>query len=158
LEMIRQSSVYQETIYQKSQIEKDFLAIKPVSTLHPYLSIECMKCFDPFTRIMILSIMPTPLSGIRLGCCCCCMILSIIYCPCLHLFAFVVMQLARVMYYLSWDVARYFLVQLITFFFFFRKSDDYLYQNEEIKLYGLYNAIGAQATGSDTQCLIHLSI
>ncbi|KEH44530.1 SET domain protein [Medicago truncatula] len=30
LEMIRQSSVYQETIYQKSQIEKDFLEIKPV--------------------------------------------------------------------------------------------------------------------------------
>ncbi|TKY50610.1 Fructose-bisphosphate aldolase-lysine N-methyltransferase [Spatholobus suberectus] len=30
LEMIRPSSVYQETIDQKSQIEKDFLAIKPV--------------------------------------------------------------------------------------------------------------------------------
>ncbi|WJX21723.1 [histone H3]-lysine(4) N-trimethyltransferase [Trifolium repens] len=30
LEMIRQSSVYQETIYQKSQIEKDYLAIRPV--------------------------------------------------------------------------------------------------------------------------------
>lgn len=70
------------------------------------------------------------------------------------------MQLARVMSYLSWDIARYFLVQLITsfFFFFYRKSDDYLYQNEEIKLYGLYNAIGVQATGSDTQSLIHLSI
>ncbi|XP_027189844.1 fructose-bisphosphate aldolase-lysine N-methyltransferase, chloroplastic isoform X2 [Cicer arietinum] len=30
LEMIRQSSVYQETIYQKFQIEKDFLALRPV--------------------------------------------------------------------------------------------------------------------------------
>ncbi|XP_045792602.1 ribulose-1,5 bisphosphate carboxylase/oxygenase large subunit N-methyltransferase, chloroplastic isoform X1 [Trifolium pratense] len=30
LEMIRQSSVYEETIYQKSQIEKDFMAIRPV--------------------------------------------------------------------------------------------------------------------------------
>jgi len=126
--MIRQSSVYQETLYQKSQIEKDFLAIKPVSTLHTYLSIECISCFDPFTRIMIL---------------------SIIYCPCLHLFAFVVMQLARAMYYLSWDIARYLLIQLITFFYFFyRKSDDYLYQKEEIKLYGLSIAIGVQATGS----------
>jgi hypothetical protein len=27
--MIRQSSVYQETIYQKSQMEEDFLAIRP---------------------------------------------------------------------------------------------------------------------------------
>ncbi|CAL5210299.1 unnamed protein product [Lathyrus oleraceus] len=30
LEMIRGSSVYQETVYHKSQIEKDFLAIRPV--------------------------------------------------------------------------------------------------------------------------------
>lgn len=30
--MIHQSSVYQETINQKSQIEKDFWVIKPVST------------------------------------------------------------------------------------------------------------------------------
>ncbi|XP_057416407.1 uncharacterized protein LOC130710999 [Lotus japonicus] len=32
LEMIRQSSVYQETINQKSQIEKVFLAIRPISS------------------------------------------------------------------------------------------------------------------------------
>ncbi|KAJ1436413.1 SET domain [Sesbania bispinosa] len=42
LEMIRQSSVYQETINQKSQIEKDFLTIRPVLQ-------SFYQCFGDFT-------------------------------------------------------------------------------------------------------------
>jgi hypothetical protein len=45
--MIRQSSVYQETIYQKSQMEEDFLAIRPVSTLQS-LFLQRISCFDQF--------------------------------------------------------------------------------------------------------------
>jgi len=38
--MIRPSSVYQETIDHRSQIEKDFLTIKRVSTFHHYLLLN----------------------------------------------------------------------------------------------------------------------
>ncbi|OIW12775.1 hypothetical protein TanjilG_24708 [Lupinus angustifolius] len=46
LEMIRQSSVYQETINQKSQIEKDFLAVRPVfECLHQSFGVITYKDF-----------------------------------------------------------------------------------------------------------------
>ncbi|CAL0316260.1 unnamed protein product [Lupinus luteus] len=46
LEMIRQSSVYQETINQKSQIEKDFLAVRPVfECLHQSFGVFTYKDF-----------------------------------------------------------------------------------------------------------------
>lgn len=40
LELIRPSSVYQETIDHKSQIEKDFLTIKRVNTFYHYLLLN----------------------------------------------------------------------------------------------------------------------
>lgn len=45
LEMIHQSSVYKETINQKSLIEKEFLAVRPVSALPISLAFNFLDRF-----------------------------------------------------------------------------------------------------------------
>ena len=51
--MIQQSSVYQETINQKAQIQKDFLAIKPVNTSFLF-PLVCSKTLAlPHTQFLL---------------------------------------------------------------------------------------------------------
>lgn len=54
--MIQKSSLYQETIKKKEQIEKDFLAIKPVSTLSACCFYIHKSIFIYFCRSTLASI------------------------------------------------------------------------------------------------------